>query len=225
MALLLNIDTATEKAGVCIAENENVLTALETGEQKNHASFIQPAIKQLLSITGLQLSDIDAIAVSGGPGSYTGLRVGLSTAKGLCYALSKPLIMVNTLEIIALAAIKKNDFKTGFLYCPMIDARRMEVFTAIYDAGLNIVTPPQALILEENSFQTELGHTPVLFSGSGAAKAKIIQHPNAFFTEIKYSTGEMAVLSSQAYKASFFANLAYSEPFYLKEFYKGIKKN
>jgi len=227
MALLLNIDTATERAGVCLTRDEEVLAILETTEQKNHASFIQPAIKQLLASSGYNLAAINAVAVSAGPGSYTGLRVGLATAKGLCYALNKPLIMLNTLEIMAFASKKHQKHRdlTNILFCPMIDARRMEVFTALYDHSLNIVSLPAAVILNEMSFSAGLQQHIVVFSGSGSTKARVIQHPNAVFGETTYSVGEMAVLSSKAYKASFFANLAYSEPFYLKEFYKPIRKN
>ncbi|HWB27457.1 MAG TPA: tRNA (adenosine(37)-N6)-threonylcarbamoyltransferase complex dimerization subunit type 1 TsaB [Chitinophagaceae bacterium] len=227
MALLLNIDTATEHAGVCLAEDEKVLALQETYEQKSHASFIQLAIKQVMADAGKRLRDIDAVAISAGPGSYTGLRVGLATAKGLCYALHKPLIMISSLEIMALASIiaEKSPHKAGFLFCPMIDARRMEVFTALYNAQLDIVMPPVAIILDETSFGAELaGHT-IAFSGSGSKKAQIITHQNAVFSSLTHSVSHMTALSTKAYKASLFADLAYSEPFYLKEFYKPIKKN
>lgn len=229
MALLLNIDTATEQAGVCLSNNEQVLAVRQTTEQKNHASFIQPAIKEMLAEAGYQLQDVDAIAVSAGPGSYTGLRVGLATAKGICFALQKPLIMLNTLQVMAVASIQankaalQNDKKV--LFCPMIDARRMEVFTALYSAGLEEVMPPQAMILDETSFAAQLETNTIIFSGNGSLKAKIIQHRNAVFGAMTYEIGEMAVLSSKAYTTKQFADLAYSEPFYLKEFYKPMKKN
>lgn len=229
MALLLNIDTATEHAGVCLSNNGEVLAMKETAGAKNHASFIQPAIQQVMGQAGYPLTAIDAIAVAAGPGSYTGLRVGLSTAKGLCYALGKPLIMINTLEIMALAAIQETQKlrgdTTNMLFCPMIDARRMEVFTAIYDALLNIIVPPAAKVLDENSFSVALKDNIIVFSGSGSVKATIIKHSNAQFIRQNYNAGHLAVLAEEAYNASLFADLAYSEPFYLKEFYKHVKKN
>jgi len=146
LAILLHIDTATEKAGVCISQDFKVL-AIETNDaQKNHASFVQPAIQALLKSTGIARSQIDAISVTAGPGSYTGLRVGMATAKGLAYALNKPLILKNTLEVMAYAAIQDSmavgQINANMLFCPMIDAGRMEVFTGLYDASLQIVTPP-----------------------------------------------------------------------------------
>lgn len=229
MALLLNIDTATEQAGVCLSNNEQVLVVRQTQEQKNHASFIQPAIKEMLAEAGYQLQDVDAVAVSAGPGSYTGLRVGLATAKGICFALQKPLIMLNTLQVMALASIQANkeaiQANQSLLFCPMIDARRMEVFTALYNAHLQEVMPPQAMILDETSLAHQLQNHTIIFSGSGSSKAKFIAHPNAILGETTYKIDKMAVLSSQAYTKKQFADLAYSEPFYLKEFYKPMKKN
>jgi len=219
MALLLNIDTATEQAGVCLSKDGEILALEETPGQKNHASFIQPAIQRVMQASGHNLSSIDAVAVTAGPGSYTGLRVGLSTAKGLCYALGKPLIMINTLEVMATASILANG-EENVLFCPMIDARRMEVFTALYTANRQTILPPTAMVLNETSFQNELSSTTIIFSGSGSTKAKIIQHPNAVFCNTQYSVKHLAVLALLSYNASRFASLAYSEPFYLKEFYK-----
>lgn len=229
MPLILNIDTATEQAGVCLSLNGQVLALQETFEQKNHASFLQPAIQQVAKDAGYTLQQLDAIAVSAGPGSYTGLRVGLASAKGLCYALNKPLIMLNTLTIMASASVqarKKEGADTGsYAFCPMIDARRMEVFTAIYTADLEEVEAGSAKILDENSFIDVLNNKTVIFTGSGSIKAKnIIKHPNAVFAEARYSVGEMAVLSGEAYRNQDFSDLAYSTPFYLKEFYKPVKK-
>ena len=138
MAFILNIDTATEYAGVCISDAGNILAKEESNEQKNHAIFVQSAIKKILSELALKPVSIAAIAVTQGPGSYTGLRVGLASAKGLCYALNKPLILINTLEVMALASIEATKISgtdiSKFLFSPMIDARRQEVFTALYDS-------------------------------------------------------------------------------------------
>jgi tRNA threonylcarbamoyladenosine biosynthesis protein TsaB len=224
MALLLNIDTANEQAGVCLSMDETVLATEQNGGQKNHASFIQPAIQKVMQTAGYALNAIDAVSVTGGPGSYTGLRVGLSTAKGLCYALNKPLIMINTLEVMAYASIIKTGHPTEaegtVLFCPMIDARRMEVFTALYNSHLGEIIRPSAMVLDESSFQSELFAQKIIFSGSGSTKAKIIQHPNAFFANVENTVETLSVLALMAYKASKFSPLAYSEPFYLKEFYK-----
>ncbi len=230
MAFLLNIDTATEHAGVCLSNNGEILAIMESVDPKNHASFVQPAIQQVMAQAGQPLTAIDAVAVTGGPGSYTGLRVGLSTAKGLCFALKKPLIMVNTLEVMAFAVISETGAQTvaaypNQLYCPMIDARRMEVFTALYNSKLQSYLPPTAMVLDENSFIDDLKDNIIVFSGSGSEKGRIITAPNAQFSSVHYNTAHLAALAEKAYKASLFVDIAYSEPFYLKEFYKHVKKN
>jgi tRNA threonylcarbamoyladenosine biosynthesis protein TsaB len=228
LPLLLNIDTATENASVCLSQNGDLLAFAESTEQKNHASFVQIAIEQIAVKAKITLSQIDAIAVTNGPGSYTGLRVGLSSAKGLCYALQKPLILLNTLEVIA-TKIKASSSpleESGFLVCPMIDARRMEVFMALYDKHLNIIIEPAALILSEESFKDELANNVIFFGGNGSNKLEEILHqPNAKFIDVSYSATDMIGLSEQAFAIGQFANLAYSEPYYLKEFYVPPPKN
>jgi tRNA threonylcarbamoyladenosine biosynthesis protein TsaB len=224
LAILLHIDTATEKAGVCISQDEKVLAVETNDAQKNHASFVQPAIQALLKNTGIVRSQIDAISVTAGPGSYTGLRVGMATAKGLAYALNKPLILKNTLEVMAYAAIQDSmavgQINANMLFCPMIDARRMEVFTGLYDAGLQIVTPPYALILEPDSFDSYLIDNNITFSGNGHYKYKeIIQNKKVIFTDVKHDVNHLSILAFNAYLHKQFADIAYSEPFYLKEFF------
>ncbi len=230
MPLLLNIDTATEHASVCLSETETVLAMEQSADQKNHASFIQPAIRKLLWHTGLSLQLIDAVAVTAGPGSYTGLRVGMATAKGLCYALQKPLILINTLEVMAYAVIEEKNKQlatsnfepqtSNFLFCPMIDARRMEVFTALYNNTLQVITEPVAMVLDEKSFEGILLQKQIIFSGSGYAKfQKIINHPNAFFSTAAQHAGHLAVLAGRSFLQKKFADIAYCEPFYLKEFF------
>jgi len=224
LALLLNIDTATEYAGVCMSKDLQVLAIEESLDQKNHGSFVQPAIQGLLKKLGKKVSDIDAVVVSAGPGSYTGLRVGLSTAKGLCYALRKPLIMINTLEIMAYAAIvetkKQQQETSNFLFCPMIDARRMEVFTALFDDQLNYIISPVALVLTEIPADFFPGHTSIIFSGNGSKK---LQSTNilskAVFNDVQHSVSYLAVLGAKAFEKQQFANIAYSEPIYIKEFF------
>lgn len=224
MALLLNIDTATEHASVCLSEDENVIAMEKSYDQKSHASFIQPAIQKLFQKTGKLLSDINAVAGLNGPGSYTGLRVGLATAKGLCYALNKPLILLNTLDVMARASILKttNDKRqaTNILFCPMIDARRMEVFTALYDQELKSILAPSAVILHEETFDEYLENHTIIFSGSGSKKFKdILQNTNAVFSETEHSAADMIIESVKSFTQQNYADIAYSEPFYLKEFF------
>lgn len=224
MSYLLNIDTATEQASVCLSENDRVLEMRISPDQKNHASFLQPAIQQLVATTGITLDHIDAVAVTGGPGSYTGLRVGLASAKGICFTLNKPLIIVNTLEVMAWAAME-NENNENQLYCPLIDARRMEVFTAVYSPLLEILLAPQPMILDEHSFHNFLEKQPVLFSGSGTEKLKLIlSHPHASFKSVVHHAGHLAQLALKAFVDQSFADLAYSEPLYLKAFFDPAKK-
>ena len=225
MSIILNIDTATEKAHVSFAKDGLILHAVYNGSQKEHASFLQSAIKELTIITGVKLADISAVAVTAGPGSYTGLRVGMASAKGLCYALKIPLITMNTLEILALSAIH---FFSGngepVLFCPMIDARRMEVFTAIYNKDLTICMTPSAVVLDESSFANQLLQNKILFSGSGFEKWKrICKSVNALFEDISILPEAMSKYSAGLYFERNFTELAYSEPFYLKEFQTVIK--
>jgi tRNA threonylcarbamoyladenosine biosynthesis protein TsaB len=230
MALLLNIDTATEHASVCLSQDGNVLTIEESSDQKNHGSFLQPAIKKILALVNLNLSSIDAISITEGPGSYTGLRVGMASAKGLCYALNKPLLALNTLEVMANASIQYQLSNiqhpiSNFVFCPMIDARRMEVFTALYDASLTQILAPSAMILTDESFNNQLNTHTIVFSGSGSFKFKnILQNSNAVFIDIKHNAANMVALAEKAYHQQSFANLAYSQPFYLKEFFSPLPK-
>ncbi len=221
MALILQIDTATEHASICLSKNGVPILSKVSMDQKNHGSFLQPAIQELMTKYGQQLSNLDAIAVSEGPGSYTGLRVGLASAKGLCYALQKPLITINTLKIIAISVIKSaGDTANNYLYVPMIDARRMEVFTAIYDNKLNVIEAPNAKILDEDSFVSVLKDHSVIFSGSGSVKFQpICNHHHAIFSKVQHQAEDMSELAFNALEEKKFANLAYCEPYYLKSFY------
>ena len=219
MSLILNIDTATETAQVSFAKDGIVLQSLHNDLQKDHAAFLQTAIQQLAKAAAVSLTDVDAIAVTAGPGSYTGLRVGMSGAKGLCYALNKPLIAINTLEVLTVAATQHHAIDGATLYCPMIDARRMEVFTALYDHTLTIALHPCAMVLNEGSFSGELSQNRIVFFGSGATKWQAVcKHSNASFAVVSNLQDAMANLSYNYFKSQQFANLAYSEPFYLKEF-------
>ncbi|MBZ4188832.1 tRNA (adenosine(37)-N6)-threonylcarbamoyltransferase complex dimerization subunit type 1 TsaB [Niabella beijingensis] len=216
MALLLNIDTAVDGASICISKNETVLAYTEHPTPTAHASWIGNAIKNLFTSNQLSMNDLDAIAVSNGPGSYTGLRIGLATAKGLCFALDKPLICLNTLKIMASAVC---DADTD-LICPVIDARRMEVYTAVYEKDLTIRTPPEALIVNDTSYAALLDGSRVLFTGNGVPKLQqVIKHSNAIFSNNRYTAANMPVLTIKQYVEQQFDDLSYTEPFYLKAVY------
>jgi tRNA threonylcarbamoyladenosine biosynthesis protein TsaB len=171
MGLLLNIDTAFETACVSISRSAEIVISEKSHTQKDHASFLQPAIERACATAGIHLSDIDAVAVANGPGSYTGLRVGLASAKALCYALHKPLILLNTLDILA-SALKDQPphAEPNILYCPMIDARRMEVYTALYDLHLNFIQEPAAVILSRHFLEEEREIYYIIVGGNGSNK-------------------------------------------------------
>jgi tRNA threonylcarbamoyladenosine biosynthesis protein TsaB len=226
MEYILSIDTSTETSLVCLAEN-GVLVGSKTNEsQKDHASFLQPAIKELLDEVSAGFADLVAISVANGPGSYTGLRVGLASAKGLCYALQLPLITIGTLKLMAASAIEQlKPPDSGTFFCPMIDARRMEVFTAMYNGLLEELAASDAIILQNDSFETYLEQQPVIFTGTGATKWKAIcTHKNAFFENINISPTVFSRISMQLFENQQFTDLAYSEPAYIKAFYTTQKR-
>lgn len=221
MTLILHIDTSSSVGNVSVAIDGKLIVLLQNEEQKEHASFLQPAIKKMLKKNDIKLTDLDAVAVANGPGSYTGLRVGLSSAKGLCYALNKPLITINSLQMMASAAVD-NNVETSLLFCPMIDARRMEVFTAMYNNTLNEILHTEAKILDNNSFVDLLLHNKILFFGNGAEKFKsICDHPNALFSQGYLTNNSLASLAFLQFQSVVFADMAYCEPLYGKAFYTG----
>jgi len=215
VAILLHIDTAISGASVCISRDDQVLHELTNPEQRDSAAWLQVAIRDLLSAAGMRPSDLSAVSVSSGPGSYTGLRVGMASAKGLCYALNIPLIALPTLDLMARAVSP-----AGTWLCPMIDARRMEVFTALYDEELRQVLPVHNLILDKDSFSAYLAERPITFFGNGSAKFEaLLQTPHARFRPFSLSAAQMAAPASEAFAAGQFADLAYEVPLYGKEFY------
>ncbi len=223
MALILNIDTSTGAASICLAKDGEMLQLAENPEQKDHASWLHPAIEKMLRETGHGLSDLQAVAVVSGPGSYTGLRVGMAAAKGFCYALNIPLITEDKLKLMAFAA--KEQHSGLDLLCPMIDARRLEVFTAVYQNDLSVLLPSTAMIIDENSFSEYLSAHRVSFFGDGSDKCKpIISSPNAAFVDVKDHAGYLGILSFLRYLHHEFTVLAYSEPAYTKEFYTHTRK-
>ncbi len=228
MSLILNIETATEVCSVCLAKDGEVLAVKESFEGKTHAELLTVFIEKLLTENNLKVKNLDAIAVSMGPGSYTGLRIGVSAAKGLAYAANLPLIAVSTLQSIALGVSLKNKdkFKTNAWICPMIDARRMEVYTAFFNTGIKPESEISADIIDENSYVDVLNERQLVFCGNGSAKCKEnITHKNALFIDdVKCSANYMATLSEEAFLQSDFVDLAYFEPFYLKNFVATIPR-
>jgi tRNA threonylcarbamoyladenosine biosynthesis protein TsaB len=224
MSFILNIDTSATQACVSLSKDGEVLSILKNHDQKEHASFLQPGVKKILEDQHISLSELAAIAVVNGPGSYTGLRVALASAKGLCYIAKKPLITIGSLPLMAKSALPFPGISQGLVtrLCPMIDARRMEVFTAVYDLLLDEILPARAMVLSNDSFVDILLQETVLFFGNGAAKwATMITDTNALFAGSFDTTTALAQLAYDKFKGGEFADLAYCEPFYLKEFYTG----
>jgi len=223
MTLILNIDTSTDFASIALAKDGELLNRAENRQQKDHAAWIQEAIQKLMKDSGYKLNELSALAVTNGPGSYTGLRVGLATAKGLCYGLNIPLITIGTLYVMALSANKALsglNLPTTTLLCPMIDARRREVFTALYNVQLDEIISPNAMILDPSSFDKELDEHQILFFGSGSLKWKeLCKNANARFADVNWDSSSMILPSYHGFREKKFADISYSEPAYLKEFY------
>jgi tRNA threonylcarbamoyladenosine biosynthesis protein TsaB len=219
MSLILHVETATTVCSVALAYEGQLLYLKEENNGFTHAEHLTLFIEELMQLAGKSYQDIDAIAVSKGPGSYTGLRIGVATAKGMCYGLNIPLIGVNTLASMAEGAIKK--YSNYKMFCPMLDARRMEVYCALFNEKGLIVTPTQALILNEQSFQLLLEEHEILFFGDGAPKfQKIIKDKKAVFDlDLLPSAANMVHIAHKKYQEKSFEDVAYFEPFYLKEFY------
>ncbi len=221
MNFILNIDTALDTASVCLAKDEQILALAINENKKKQAGWLHLVIDEILKKNSLKPNQLDAVAVSIGPGSYTGLRVGLATAKGLCYALNIPLITVSTLKMIAFAAKEE----ASSLIFPMIDARRMEVFTAVYDKALQEKNPAHPLIIDENSFSDILSSSAVLFCGNGSKKLQpLISNNNATFSDSISNASHLSPLSQNCFLKKEFADLAYTEPLYIKEFYSPVRK-
>lgn len=219
MALILQLETATQVCSVALARDGVTIGLKELQSPNIHASSLTLFIKEVMDQCQVAFSELDAIAVSKGPGSYTGLRIGVSTAKGLCFALDKPLIGISTLEMMAKGWLENHSGYNG-LVCPMIDARRMEVFTAVYDNSLNVVEAISAKIIDEESFAPFLEDNAITYIGDGADKCRVsIKSDKAVFdTENYNSAANMSALAHTAYTEKRFEDVAYFEPFYLKDF-------
>ena len=227
MATILSIDTSTRPCSAAIARDGEVLFERSDFEGQNHGKLLGVFVKELLDRLRSEGGTLDAVALSQGPGSYTGLRIGTSLAKGLCFGLDLPLLAVPTLRVMAAEALKAAPVPDGALLCPMIDARRMEVYAALYDTRLTPVRGVAADIINEDSYGEFLSRTEVWFCGDGAAKCRgTLTGANARFLDGVWPLASgMAPLAEQAYQAGERVDMAYFEPFYLKEFMATVPKN
>ena len=225
MAYLLAIDTSTEICSVALGKDKECIAMVEDNRENSHAEKILLFVEQVLVQSGLKMNDLDAVCLSEGPGSYTGLRIGTSSAKGFCDALDIPLIAVSTLQGMAWGA--REQYPDYQQYCPMIDARRMEVYTAVYNQYLERVNDITNVILDENSYLDFLLKDKVVFSGNGMPKSipALSQNKNAIFCNTKTSARYLLALGYRKYIEQDFADIAYFEPFYLKEFQMKTKSN
>lgn len=223
MALILCIETGTDVCSVGLSRDGEMMSVRQSDEGRDHAAKVGVFVSELLNENSILMDDIDAVAVGKGPGSYTGLRIGVSFAKGLCYGASKPLIGISSLESLAQVAI--NDISMGIiepkeeqlLLCPMVDARRMEVYAQVFDNNLKALCEPKAEIVESGSFSTITSGRHMLIFGSGAKKCEGII-PGTEYAEVTPSASGMAQLAERAFNEGRFESTAYFEPFYLKDF-------
>jgi tRNA threonylcarbamoyladenosine biosynthesis protein TsaB len=241
MALILNIDVSGKQGFVAVSKDGICIDSIINDEPMQHAAFLQPAVQAILNRNELSVNQINAVSLSNGPGSYTGLRVGLASAKGLCYALQIPLITINTLQVLALSASTEAKDSSNYLnklleglaktdqpllFCPIIDARRMEVFFGLYDENNKSIIEPNARIIDDNFLHSYLLNHVICFFGSGASKWQaIVNSPNAVFLPEPLQQDALCQLSSQKYEALNFANLIQAEPFYCKAFHETGKKS
>ena len=226
MARILLIETSASTLSVALANDGVVLAERVCSEPRQQAALTAPLVKEVLDAASVKLADCDAVAVSGGPGSYTGLRVGVSTAKGLCFGANLPLIAVGTLDILVAGSHSGLDPEPHSFIVPMLDARRMEVYTAVYTPDGERITPVEARVVDASSFEEYLSQGPVLFVGDGAMKCReVIGHPNARFLAAEPLASNMASLAEAAFRAGRFENLAYFEPFYLKDFVATVSRH
>lgn len=229
MGLILNIETATQICSVALSKDGKTISFCESNDTNSHASQLTVLIQKLLKTSDVSIEQLDAVAVSKGPGSYTGLRIGVSTAKGICFGANIPLIAIDTLTALAngvrsIRSISEDEPKK--LLCPLIDARRMEVYTSVFKPDLSTIEEVNAKIIDDKSFLDILDKYEILFFGNGAEKCKeTITHKNALFIDkINNSADFMSDLSEKAFQNKDFEDLAYFEPFYLKDFVATIPK-
>lgn len=231
MTKILHIETATQICSVALSENDEIISSRQSNEKNAHSSILTVFIDEIFRETGISIHHLDAVSVSMGPGSYTGLRIGVSAAKGLCYAGDKPLIAINTLEAMAFGMIKTATGKieniADYFFCPMIDARRMEVYSAIFNFDLGKIRAVKAEIIDEKSFAEFLNQHKMVFAGDGAEKCKIplrISQNAIFLDDFTPSADYLVGLANRKFNENEFENVAYFEPFYLKDFIAGPPK-
>ncbi len=230
MAKILLLETATGVCSVAVSVDGEVAGFRENREGFSHAEFLTLYVGQVLEDLDMEPTQLDAVCTSRGPGSYTGLRIGTSVAKGICYACSIPLLAVSTLHAMAFEAAHNreiNSLAPGLRYCPMLDARRMEVYTSLYDKSGNPLCEISAMVIDELSFSGELSEGPLLFLGNGAPKCKpILRHPNALFLDDFHASARfMSSLAEERFNKKEFVDVSYFEPFYLKDFLATVPKN
>lgn len=220
MSCILHIETSTQVCSVALSEDGQCIFSKTDFEGPSHAVTLGVYVDEALSFADSHAIPLDAVAVSCGPGSYTGLRIGVSMAKGICYGRNLPLIGIPTPEVVCVPLLLDEELPEDALLCPMIDARRMEVYAALYDRALHPVREIEAVIIDESSYEDYLNRGPVYFFGNGAAKCKEkIMHPNARFVEDIHPLAKwMFPLAEKAFARGDFKDVAYFEPFYLKEF-------
>lgn len=219
MAIILSIDTSTNISSIAIHDEGRLISTQSIHKNKSHSEYLVPSIKYLFEMSDISLNSIDAVAIAQGPGSYTGLRIGTSAAKGLCYGLDARLIAINTLEAMCFGMHRFT--LSDFLLCPMLDARRMEVYCLVMQPDGIIIENTQAKIIDENSFLSLLKAHKMIFFGGGASKCKpsLASHSNALFIDDVHPSAEhIGALAWEKYQKNQFEDLAYFEPFYLKDF-------
>ena len=225
-AHILCLETATTMCSVCVTANDKVIAYKEINSGFSHSENLHVFIEDVLKEANLTVKQISAVAVSKGPGSYTGLRIGVSSAKGFCYALQIPLISIDTLQSMAYAVAQTK--QEDILFCPMLDARRMEVYCAVYDKNLETIIPVNALVLDEKSIEVfNLNNKPVCFFGDGMNKAKALlqsKEHTLFVEDVFPSSLSMAALAFKKFNNKQFEDVVCFEPFYLKEFFSTAKK-
>jgi tRNA threonylcarbamoyladenosine biosynthesis protein TsaB len=223
--IILGIETGGDNCSVALSKGDEIIAIKESGGRE-HSKYLSVFIDDIFKDSGLSYGDIDAVAVSKGPGSYTGLRIGVATAKGICYGTGKPLIAINSLLSLTLVCRNvSSPVSSQCIYCPMIDARRLEVYTALFDMSLHQLSDTEAMIISENSFAEILSTQKICFFGSGAAKCKdIIKSSNAIFAEVENSAAGLVHPAVEAFNNKQFEDTAYFEPLYLKNFVVTTRK-
>jgi len=215
MPIILNIETSTDICSVCISQQGRVLSIRETERSYSHSEVIAVFIDECVKEAGLSMKDLEAVSISQGPGSYTALRIGAATAKGICFALSIPLIAIGTLDALRDSVVKRAGVND--LIIPMIDARRKEVYRCVYGPSGNVLAPVKPIILDSETFKEYNNYDNLLFCGDGVAKSKdILDIENGLFIDEECSSKHMIPLSEEKFTQNLFENISYYEPFYLK---------